>query len=333
MNFWQQLENSVGENFPPCVVELLKECGYNSSFAINALQAKDISEIENFIDENLKYIVDDMKCCNSHTYKNQKHFKFLPAHRSFILNLKNRSSLIKSVPEKCSSSIEQSSIKEFSALLQTLIRTAEQNANKVPTQFRYHEVIKYFAMYIHMVCGKMCYETLSSNLPLPQSSTVRKHYYTIKINYSVANILFIILIVHYINESKQRVIEGKLRCNELLEYLQNMNAPLIVWLSEDATGVVPKIEYDSTFNQLSGLVLPIDQSTGMPIPQSFLARSSEEIASNMNKPMSCHVYIVMAQPLKENVPPFLLLMYGTDNKFKSTDVLQRWKFIQKELKK
>lgn len=129
------------------------------------------------------------------------------------------------------------------------------------------------------------------------------------------------------------MIEGKLRCAELVEYLRKMNAPPIVWLSEDATGIVPKIEYDQAFNQLSGLVLPIDHSTGMPIPHSYLARSSEEIASNMNQPMSCHVYIVIAQPLGENIPPFVLLMYGTDNKFKTNDVLQRWKFIEHELKK
>lgn len=66
-DFWQNFESCSGEKFPPCVIYLLKDCGYNDS-----------------------------------------------------------------------------------------------------------EIIRYFAMYFHMVCGKMCYETLSSNLPLPQSSTVRK---------------------------------------------------------------------------------------------------------------------------------------------------------------
>lgn len=174
MDFWQQFESSIGERFPPCVITLLKECGYNNFAAVNELQIDDIASIEKFIDENLKYMVEGLNCCNSCTYKNLKHFKFLPAHRNFILNLENRLNVMKTMPEKCVSSIEQSAIEEFSPLLQTLIRTAERNAHKVSTQFRYDEMIKYFAMYIHMVCGKMCYEILSNNLHLPQSSTVRK---------------------------------------------------------------------------------------------------------------------------------------------------------------
>lgn len=140
-------------------------------------------------------------------------------------------------------------------------------------------------------------------------------------------------VVHYINEDKQKVVEGELRITELSEYLKKLNAPRKVWLSEDGTGIVPKIEYDQVSNQLTGLVLPISQITGMPISGSFLARSNNEIARHMNKPMSTHIYIVMAQPLKENVPPFLLLVFGTDNKFKSISVLQRWKFIRLELEK
>lgn len=71
----------------------------------------------------------------------------------------------------------------------------------------------------------------------------------------------------------------------------------------------------------------------MPICHTFTAKSAQEIAGHMNKPISTHVYIFMAQSLKENIPPFLLLMFGTDNKFKTLSVLQRWNFIQKELKK
>ena len=140
-------------------------------------------------------------------------------------------------------------------------------------------------------------------------------------------------VVHYINEHKVKVIEGGLRCPELSSYLTQHNAPRMVWLSEDGTGVVSKIEYDATLDELVGLVLPIDQTTGMPTCHTFKARTAEEIAGHMNKPTSSHVYIVMAQPLKEAIPPFLLLMFGTDNKFKTMSVLQRWNFIRKELKK
>lgn len=41
----------------------------------------------------------------------------------------------------------------------------------------------------------------------------------------------------------------------------------------------------------------------------------------------------MAQPLIEHAPPFVLQVFGTDNKFKSQDVLLRWKETVEELKR
>lgn len=41
----------------------------------------------------------------------------------------------------------------------------------------------------------------------------------------------------------------------------------------------------------------------------------------------------MAQPLKENIPPFCLCIFGTDNKFLASDVLRRWDFIKEELER
>lgn len=139
--------------------------------------------------------------------------------------------------------------------------------------------------------------------------------------------------MNYISASKTKVIEGELRGAELANYLENLNAPRKVWLSEDGTGIVSKIEYDPGSNQLIGLVLPLNGSTGMPIPFTFMARSADEINCHVNKDKSSLVYFVMAQPLKQGTPPFLLLMFGTNNKFNAISVLQRWKFLKDELKK
>lgn len=45
------------------------------------------------------------------------------------------------------------------------------------------------------------------------------------------------------------------------------------------------------------------------------------------------VYIVMAIPLKEGVPPFILQLYGTDNRFTAIDVIKRWDHIIHDLKR
>lgn len=144
---------------------------------------------------------------------------------------------------------------------------------------------------------------------------------------------FRIFSVNYINENKPRIIEGELRCKELKKYLEVLKLEKYIWLSEDATGIVEKIEFDPKTNQMVGLVLPIDSITGIPISFTYLARSADEIRSNMQQSTSSYVYMVMAQPLTCNAPPFILQLFSTDNKFKTENVLRRWKHTIEELKR
>lgn len=137
----------------------------------------------------------------------------------------------------------------------------------------------------------------------------------------------------YINKNKPKIVEGELRIKELSHYLESLKLEKNVWLSEDATGITAKVEFDLNTNQMVGLVLPIDTRTGMPKPFSYLARNEEEIFKNMEREKSNYVYIVMAQPLVQGVPPFILQLYGTDSKFKTQDVLFRWRHTVDELNK
>lgn len=139
--------------------------------------------------------------------------------------------------------------------------------------------------------------------------------------------------VNYIGQNKTKIVEGDLRCKELNQYLEALNAKKSVWLSEDASGIIAKIEFDSQSNQMIGLVLPTDPVNGMPMPFTYLARNADEIQANMKKEKSSLVYMVMAQPLMDGVPPFILQLFGTNNKFRSQDVLNRWKHTVEALKK
>lgn len=82
----------------------------------------------------------------------------------------------------------------------------------------------------------------------------------------------------YVNRNKAHIMEGELRCIELATYLKNMGAPMVVWISEDASGIVPKVSYHSPSSQLVGLVLPTNPTTGMPISGSFIPRTATEVA-------------------------------------------------------
>lgn len=136
-----------------------------------------------------------------------------------------------------------------------------------------------------------------------------------------------------IDTNKTRVVEGQLRCKELAEYLNKLNTVKSIWLSEDATRIVSKVHYDVTTNQLVGLVLPINKSNGCPIPFSFMATDYEKIQQYLKESKSKFAYIVMAQPLDESIPPFLLQIFGTNGDFTGPDVVQRWKLLKLELQK
>lgn len=106
-----------------------------------------------------------------------------------------------------------------------------------------------------------------------------------------------------------------------------------IWLCEDATGIISKINYDPTLDQLIGIVLRIDEHTGCPRMYETTTRDYDEITKFMEYAKSTLVYVVMAIPLKQNVPPFILQMYGTDNKFKAAHVITRWNHTINELKR
>lgn len=128
-------------------------------------------------------------------------------------------------------------------------------------------------------------------------------------------------------------MEGKIRCEELSDYLRNLNAVRTVWLSEDATAIVQKVSYDVETNQLVGIELPLDKNNGCPTSFTFMATNADKIKEHLQKSKSKLVYIVMAQSLDESIPPFLLQMFGTNSSFKAQDVIRRWEFTKSELKK
>lgn len=128
-------------------------------------------------------------------------------------------------------------------------------------------------------------------------------------------------------------MEGELRCTELKTYLSDQNAGTDVWLCEDGSSLVSKIQYDLTSDQLIGMVLPLDEHNGCPKRYEYTARDQDTIKEFMRYSKSKIVYIVMAVPLKEGVAPFILQLFGTDNRFKATDVIKRWDHTIQSLKR
>jgi len=96
---------------------------------------------------------------------------------------------------------------------------------------------------MYLVSGKLSYDTLQANMPtaLPTSSLLNKK-------------------VQHIN---QPVLEGAFRFSELKEYLQVRGLPNVVWISEDGTRIISRIEYDPKTNLCVGFVHRLNRN-GLP---------------------------------------------------------------------
>lgn len=189
-------------------------------------------------------------------------------------------------------------------VLDKIICEAKKNESKNKHGYRYSESIKEVASFWRMLGGKNAFESLQSNFlsALPSISTTNR----------------------YINETDGYIREGVLRSHELLSYLGSRNLPFVVSISEDATRISGRVQYDSKSNEIIGFVLPIDQKTGMPIPHSYPARNANEIFQHFNRgtPIANFVNVIMAQPLAD-VPAFCLMIYGSNSKYTAEDVINR----------
>lgn len=136
-----------------------------------------------------------------------------------------------------------------------------------------------------------------------------------------------------INQNKSKIDEGNLRCAELFDYLKEKNCVMDIWISEDGSGIVPQIQYDPVQDELVGMTLAFDDKTGCPKKFVSTAKDDAEIRKFIEYGKSTLVYIVMAIPINEDIPPFILQLFGTNNKFKALDVVRRWVHTVHELKK
>lgn len=252
--------------------------GFDNALSFKGIKEKDIDYIEEQIQsemqkspEKLKELIGDV------IIKDSNPFKFRRGDRKLIMQLAHQ---VNELVEKkgfqhfkkistidtaqaestCNKSNAQNLSNQPSSpsqyLLTKLLLSADRNSSREKEGYRYDSEIKLFASYIRMIAGPLAYETIQRNLEGAIPSLVSTNRY---IRQSHCHI-------------REDIREGILRCEELRIYLVERKLPMTVSLSEDATRIIEKVQYDPNTNQLFGFVPSIDDSNGMPIPFQFPAR-------------------------------------------------------------
>ncbi|CAF1482890.1 unnamed protein product [Rotaria sp. Silwood1] len=193
-------------------------------------------------------------------------------------------------------------------LLKSLIRWYQQNDSENNNKAnRYTELIKKFAICLYIFGGKQCYEFVRLNMPgsIPHLSTLGD----------------------LINISNMTLTEAEFKFDSLQKFQSGFG-----FYSEDTTGIIPKVEYDSSTNSFIGFTTPIVD--GIPLMKHYQADTFDDFKiiykTNETAPLlNVHMFqSISTEDDPTNFPkPVLLSAYGVDNKFTAMDILRRWMYI------
>lgn len=99
-----------------------------------------------------------------------------------------------------------------------------------------------------------------------------------------------------------------------------------VWIAEDATAILTRVEYKSDDDQVIGFVSPLNPGTGLPEIKKFPATSVSVVHNYFEQGVhdrAKSVYALVAIPLNAKATPYVLVIFGTQNKFSHQNVLDR----------
>lgn len=203
--------------------------------------------------------------------------------------------------------LESNLLNNFS--IEFLSNWMSNTASSSKNSFRYTQSIKDFTISLYTLGGPTVYEFFRLNIPgsMPNRTSVHS----------------------MLSSSEHRLIEGEFRYSSFLELAKPLGCKY-AFCGEDCTAIVPKVSYDYRSNSFVGFSLPL--KNGFPHCQFYSTDSFDQLESwhnEVEKSTLLNVHVVQAlNPSGQiKLPPFLLSAYGTDNKYKANDVLNRWSRI------
>lgn len=219
---WGSFEDFIGDKIPTCIKLVLNLCGYDTFLSLSGMDQSSIVAIEECITSNFRNQILQLSCCHGEFYRSQMslqiQFKFLPGHVTLLLALSRYVEEYRAIYQKKVIDLSE----RYSFILNELIKTAEDNQFKSIHKSSYPDSIRFFAMYIYLLCGRNCYNMLNANLPMPSCSTICKCESTeqsflisLHLLFTICALYIFLHLVRYIREQKSRIVEGEIWAEEL----------------------------------------------------------------------------------------------------------------------
>ena len=196
------------------------------------------------------------------------------------------------------------------SFLQEFIDNITNNITSHRNTFRYCDAVRNFALSLYIMGGKLTYEFIRLNLPgsLPNLSMLSTS----------------------ISDNRFKITEGRFRFDAFRNHMNDIDVQY-AFGSEDCTGVIRKVEYDTKSDTFIGF--PAVLSQGIPAEALYQTNSYDKLKfwfNTIQKEPLLNVHMV--QPLRSIVQgntssPFLLSAYGTNSSTTANDILLRWWFI------
>ncbi|CAM4824847.1 unnamed protein product [Rotaria magnacalcarata] len=167
-----------------------------------------------------------------------------------------------------------------------------QNLKTTKNKYSYDIHIQQFALLIYILGGRNCYEFLRLNLSgsLPHISNMES----------------------LIRNQEMRMTESEFQFQLIKEHLKS-NKCNYVFIVEDATSSICRIDYDATSNSFIGFSSPLID--GVPQPNFFQTENFEQLElwfNEIDKAKFINLYMLKSLVLSD--PPFILAAYGSNYK-------------------
>ncbi len=198
------------------------------------------------------------------------------------------------------------------SFMDTFISNLTDNMNRSKHRYQYNTPVRRFSSAVHSLGGRNLYQFLRLNLPgaFPSIPTLES----------------------YSNEYCTRIEEGEFRFDQLKNYSNKVNCSF-VYVSEDCTGIISKVQYDTETNSFVGFCIPL--VNGLPAMRHYQTDSFLELEDwfeTINQSTLVNIHTI--QPITSiTSPPFLLSSFGTDNKADSISILSRWLYVFEQCQK